>query len=96
MSGPLAFFLPALYGGGAERVTLNLARGVAYRGHRVDLVVAKAEGQYVDQIPREVRLIDLQASRVLTSLPGLVRYLRTERPKALISAIDHANVVALC
>lgn len=74
---------------------VNLARGFVERGLAVDLVLAKAEGPYLSQVPKEVRVVDLQASRVLTSLPGLVRYLRRERPKALLSALDHANIVAL-
>lgn len=91
----IAFFLPALYGGGAERVMLNLARGFAARGMIVDLVLAKAEGAYLSQVPSSVQLVDLKASRVLTSLPGLVRYLRTEQPNALVSTLSHANIVAL-
>lgn len=91
----LALFLPSLRGGGAERVVLNLARGFAERGLAVDLVLAKAEGPYLSQVPSSVRVVDLGASRVLASLPGLVRYLRRERPQALLSALDHANVVAL-
>jgi len=43
----LALFLPSLRGGGAERVMVNLVRGFAERGLRVDLVLAKAEGPYL-------------------------------------------------
>jgi glycosyltransferase involved in cell wall biosynthesis len=39
--------------------------------------------------------VDLNASRVLTSLPALVRYLRQKQPEALLSALDYANVVAI-
>ncbi len=91
----LALFLPSLRGGGAERVVVNLARGFAERGLQVDLVLANAEGPYLSQVPQSVRVVDLKSKRVLYSLPGLVRYLRMERPKALLSAMDHANVVAL-
>jgi glycosyltransferase involved in cell wall biosynthesis len=42
----------------------------------------------------DVRVVDLKARRVLASLPGLVRYLRRNRPAALISSLSHANVVA--
>ncbi|MGI9952916.1 glycosyltransferase [Moorellaceae bacterium AZ2] len=91
----LTLFLPSLRGGGAERVMVNLARGFVEQGLDVDLVLAKAEGPYLSQVPPKVRVIDLGAPRVLASLPGLVRYLRRERPQALLSAMDHANVVAL-
>jgi len=91
----LGIFLPSLRGGGAERVMVNLARGFVERGLQVDLVLAKAEGPYLSQVPQSVRVVDLRSKQVLYSLPGLVRYLRRERPKALLSAMDHANVVAL-
>ena len=92
---PIAFFLPSLYGGGAERVTVNLAQGMTERGLRVDLVVAAAEGAFLQQLPEGVRLVDLRAHRVLASLGPLARYLRQEQPRVLVSAMSHANVVAL-
>ncbi len=93
---PLALFIPSLRGGGAERVFLHLARGFAERGCRVHLVLTRAEGPYLPQVPADLPVFDLHASRVLTSLPGLVRYLRRERPFALLSALDHANAIAVC
>lgn len=95
MGKKVAIFLPSLRGGGAERVMVNLARGLAELGLQVDLVLARAEGPLLDEVPKEVRVVDLGAKRVLYSLPGLVRYLRRERPSAMLSALDHANVVAL-
>jgi glycosyltransferase involved in cell wall biosynthesis len=91
----LAIFLPSLLGGGAERAMLNLAYGLAESGCAVDLVLAQAVGPYLKEVHEPIRLVDLKASRVLTSLPALARYLRRERPRALLSALDYANVVAL-
>jgi len=95
LTNKVALFLPSLRGGGAERVMVNLARGFSEKGLDVDLVLAKAEGPYLSQVPPVVRVIDLHSSRVLASLPHLVRYLRRERPQALLSTLDHANIVAL-
>lgn len=91
----LAVFAPSMAEGGAERGALKLAEGLAQRGFDVDLVLANAEGPRLAEIPAEVRLVDLGARRVLSCLPGLVRYLRREKPVALASVLDHANVVAL-
>ena len=91
----LAIYLPALNGGGAERAMLNLAHGFADRDYDVDLVLARAEGPYLNDVHKSIRLVDLKASRVLLSLPALVRYLRHEQPNALISALDYVNIVAL-
>jgi glycosyltransferase involved in cell wall biosynthesis len=76
-------------------VAVNLGRGLARAGNPVDLVVAQAQGTLLSEIPAGVRLVDLKASRMLSSLPALVRYLRHDRPAALISFMDHANIVAL-
>jgi glycosyltransferase involved in cell wall biosynthesis len=94
-SRTIAIFLPSLVGGGAERVMLNLAIALSQEGQPVDLVLANAAGPYLDQVPAEINVVDLQRSRTLTSLPALVRYLRKTRPKAIISALDHANLVAI-
>lgn len=91
----IAFFLPTLVGGGAERVMVNLAQGMTERGLPVDLVVAAAEGEFLGHLPPAVRLVDLHAGRVLRSLGPLTRYIRRERPRVLISSMSHANLVAL-
>lgn len=92
---PFALYLPSLRGGGAERVMVVLANGFAARGHPVDLVLAKAEGPYLPEVSPAVRVIDLNSHRVLASLPGLIAYLRRERPRAMLSALGHANVIAI-
>jgi glycosyltransferase involved in cell wall biosynthesis len=96
----LAIFVPDMVGGGAQRVMLNLAQGIAECGYHVDLVLAQAEGAYLAQVPKSVRLVELnarhlRARRTLASLPALVRYLRRERPEAMLSGLNHANIVAL-
>jgi glycosyltransferase involved in cell wall biosynthesis len=91
----VALFCPSLRGGGVERVMLNLSIAFADLGFAVDLVLAKAEGPYVNDVPAKVRIIDLRSKRVISSLPRLVQYLREAGPDVMISAMDHANVVAI-
>ncbi len=91
----IALFLPSLGGGGAERVVLRIANELAGQGVPIDLVLAQATGDYMDDVGSEVRVIDLDSHRVLSALPELARYLRHERPQALLSSPAHANVVAV-
>ena len=93
--GPIAFYLPSLVGGGAERVIVNLAEGIVERGLPVDLVLAAAEGPLLEQVPRGARVVDLGAGRVMRSLRPLAAYLRRERPRVLVSSMGHANLVAV-
>lgn len=90
----LSVFLPALHGGGAERTMLTLTEGFADAGHQVDLVLAKCAGPYMDSIPSNVRLVDLQAKGTFSALPALIRYLRRERPRGMVAALTRANIVA--
>lgn len=90
----IALFLPSLAGGGAERVFVTLSGLFAARGLRVDLVVARREGPLLVRVPPSVRLIDLGASRPSRGIPALIRYLRRQRPRALLSALTHANLAA--
>jgi len=91
----IAIFLPSLNGGGAERVMVTLANAFAQRGYAVDLVLAVAEGPYLSQVSESVRIVDLNAGRVIKALLPLLRYLQRERPVAMLSAMTHANVVAI-
>jgi glycosyltransferase involved in cell wall biosynthesis len=91
----LGIFVPSLLGGGTERVASILAAGFMKRGHAVDLLLARREGPYLSAIPPGVRIIHLRKRGVLSCLPQLVRYLRRERPDALLSAMSHTNVVTL-
>ena len=92
---PIAFFLPTVRGGGAQRVVVNLLQGLSERGVPVDLVLAVAEGVFLDQLPPAVRLVDLRAGRLIRSLTPLAGYLRRERPRYLVSSMSAANLIAL-
>jgi glycosyltransferase involved in cell wall biosynthesis len=90
----LAIFAPDLVVGGAERSILKLAGGLSERGYRVDLVLSRGKGLMMDEVPKTVRMVDLKAQRVISSLPALIRYLHHERPVVLFSVM-HANLIAI-
>ena len=76
-------------------MSLNIAGGLADRGFEVDMVLSERVGPLLADVPPSVRVVDLGARRVLTSLPGLVTYLRRDRPDALITHQWHTSLVAL-
>lgn len=91
----ISLFIPSLNGGGAERVTVLLANGLADKGYKIDLIVCQGGGTYVNDVDSRVNLITLGTSRVMTSVFPLLRYLVRVKPYALIGAMGHANVVAI-
>jgi glycosyltransferase involved in cell wall biosynthesis/O-antigen/teichoic acid export membrane protein len=93
--GPdIAFYLPNLAGGGAERVVLALAEGLAARGHRVCLLVGQRTGALVDAVPASVACHTLGTRGTFASIPALVCWLARTRPVVLISSMGHNNVAA--
>lgn len=91
----VSIVMPALDIGGVERVMLHLASGFTSHGLSVDIVVANSSGPLKNEIPCGVHLVDLQASRVLFTLPQLAGYLRQTQPDVILSAKDYQNIVTL-
>lgn len=91
----IAIFFRTIGAAGGERVMLNLANEWLKLGLRVDLVLSTAAGLDLWEIPANLRIIDLKASRLSKSLFGLANYLKQERPAILIPCAHFANEVAL-
>ena len=91
----ITIFLQDLVAGGAERMMLNLGEAFAARDHAVDLVLVRANGEYLPIVPPSIRLVDLKLQRTASSIPALVSYLRRERPDAMLSGLVHVNVIAV-
>jgi glycosyltransferase involved in cell wall biosynthesis len=95
----LAIYLPTLVEGGAERILLNLAVGFSKRGYLVDFILAQNEGVFVSQFPNSLHLVELNPihlkfGRSIFSIPAFIRYIRRERPHALLTGL-YANIIAI-
>ena len=93
MRRKLSFCLPNLDGGGAERSTVQVANGLAARGHDVDLVLLKKSGAYLGEVAPGVNLVDLQVARARYSLGALRRYFKHRRADILFPIL--LNVPAM-
>ena len=101
-AGPIAYFIPSLETGGAERVGLEIIRQLIRRGVAVDLIVTRSGGEFWNSIPAGARVVDLKSWKiesyslgVLTALPALVLYLKRRRPAVLISTLGVSDIVSL-
>ena len=95
MKERVALFAGSLEGGGAERAMLDVGRGLAQRGFVVDLVLMRATGPYLADVPESVHLVDLNVRGLVATLPALMHYLRLRRPSVLLSTMATCNVAAL-
>ena len=79
----IAFLIPTLGLGGAERVALSLIDHFVGQGHEVDLLVMRDDGQLLALLPPQVRLFALHTPRLRNLMGPLMRYLRAERPDSI-------------
>ena len=91
----LAVFLATSGHSGVDRIMKNLIPAMAAKGIAMDILRLRDHGPYWESLPQGVRLIDLGAGHVNTSLPALVGYLRKVRPKVLLTDKDRVNRAAL-
>lgn len=82
-------------GGGAERVMLALANGLAEKDILVDLVLNKMDGTYLKDASAKVNVVSLESSRALHSILPLAKYLRKEKPDFILSAMNYVNIVTV-
>lgn len=78
-----------------ERFVINLATGLQAEGISSELIIAFPHGHFRDAVPEVLPLSVLGSEHMLASLPRLALYLKRTKPAILLSALDHANVIAL-
>lgn len=88
----VAFLLPRLGGGGAERIILNLSEAFASRDYQVDLITQVSGGEMEHQVPNRIRTVTLGHQSTLQALIPLLRYALSQKPVAILSALDSVNL----
>lgn len=91
----IAFLLPSMSGGGAERVALTVIQQFIDEGHEVDLVLLQRKGELLDALPPSIRVIDLAAPRIRDAFIPFYHYLRQNRPVALQASMWPLTIIAI-
>ncbi len=91
----ITIFIQNLDGGGAEKVIVNLIKSFIKRNIEIDLILAKAEGVLIKELPTKVRIINLNKNSILYSIPDLIKYIKNEKPEVILSTLDHVNVATI-
>ena len=88
----IVFLIGSMEGGGAERVFITLLRHLDRSHFQPYLVLLRAEGEFMCQVPKDVVVHTLHQSRRYPTLAGsfplmrnLVQLLRRIRPQAVLS-----------
>lgn len=91
----IAFYLPALNGGGAERVVLTMAGVMKERGHDVQLVLDRGGGELHGEATRQFKSTVLHAPKTMLAAPKLSRWISASRIDVLVASLTHNNSVAV-
>lgn len=93
--GEAVLYMPYLPVGGAERMLVRLAEGLAARGRPVSFLLDRMEGDMLSWVPDGVGVEALDAPRSAAAVPRLTAWLRRREPEVLLSALSHQNIVAI-
>jgi len=89
------FALPSLRGGGAERVIITILRHLDRSRFEPHLLLVEAVGPYLADVPADVPVHVLAASRLRRALPDLVRTIRAVAPDVVVSTQGYLNFALL-
>ena len=90
------FLLPNLGAGGAERISLIIARLLKKSGQEVRFVNLGHEGGEISEwLKPEFNVVSLNCSRSLKAIPALVRFLRKHKGDTVFASRENASIAGL-
>lgn len=98
MTTDVALMVYSMRSGGVERMRIRLGEALWRRGYATTIVVARVDGSWGRhrfEIPSGVKLVDLRAHSWNEWLVSLTEYLKNEKPRVLLAAMETAGVIAL-
>ncbi|MGC3874648.1 glycosyltransferase [Halomonas sp. GXIMD04776] len=88
----IMLFIPTLGNGGAERVFVDYANGLANQGFKVYLVCLKG-GSYESDVSKNVKIIKLNVRMRTAFFPFVFQILKI-RPRVLLSGLTGPNLIS--
>ena len=90
------FLLPDLSAGGAERVAITIARLLHKEGFDVEFVnLGSCQGEMLDWIEPEFKMISLGCGRVLSAIPKLKTFMKAHPNSIYFSSREHVSIVGM-
>lgn len=91
----ILLLIPHLGGGGAEQVTLLLARSLSKEKYEIHLGLVTQAAAGAETIPTWVTIHPLGASRVRSAPFRLLRLVRSLKPNLILSGMAHLNFLVI-
>lgn len=91
---PVILAINTMYGGGAERVVLELARNWPLPEHPPVILLAERRGQLLEAIPDEIEVLEVGVPPAIKNTPAFLRALREViAQRAPIAVISHLTAM---
>lgn len=88
----ILFIVPSLNSGGAERVISLLCNNLNKNKFEIILGVLKKEGIFLEQISKDVKIVDLKEKHVRNSFFKIKKLILQEKPNIVFSTLSHLNL----
>ena len=92
----ISFFLPSFRTGGSEKVCIELANYL-YKNfkYNIEIICVNNEGKLKNVLDKNIRIINLNKNSVSESMLPLIRHLRNNNAKLIISSMSHCNIILI-
>jgi len=88
----IAIILPSLKFGGAERVSLNLAKAFKNKGYNVDILLMKYTGEFIEEAKIDLNIVDLNCNKTYKLPLKISKYIINNKPDIIISNFWKINL----
>lgn len=89
----VAFVIPNLKRGGAEKVLVHLVNNIDYKIFEPIIFCQQKEGELLSSINKEVTVVDLQSPRVYFIYKALTTAIKKYNPAILVGWMGHINAM---
>ena len=89
----ILFLLPSMRGGGSERVISIILNHLDRTQFEPTLVLLQKEGIYLEDLPKELNIIDLKVVKARYGFVKIVKVINKIKPDIVMSTLGHINIL---
>lgn len=93
MKRKILIIVPSLRGGGSERVISILVRHLDKTKFKITLVMLQKEGEYLQDLPEDVEVVDLEAKQARYAIVKIVSNIKRIKPDVVLSTLGYLNLL---
>lgn len=89
----ILFIVPSMRGGGAERIISIILNFLDRNKFEPMLVLVKKEGPYLEDLPKDIQVIDLKMTKARYAIIKIIRIIKQTKPEIVFSTLGYLNIL---